>query len=334
MSLPQAVANIGKINISGNVIPAVWWKRILTHTGKPDAVGVVILSEIIYWYRPREVRDEDSGLVLGIEKRFKNDRLQRSYQSFADQFGYSKELVKEAIDRLVITGLLIREFRHLPGLANAVHLEPIPRAIRDLCDPRATFNTYPNILGGMGEKSGDGGGKKTVDHPPENHPPIPQEKGGTYTEIKEITTETKTSIGPKPAQQVAANSEYSQDFEDAWAVYPKRAGGNPKRSAYKAWNGRIKAGESAQSMLDGVLRYAAFIQATGKAGTEYVKQAATFFGPDRHYLELWEIAGVGCSRSGRPSPHVLPTPGSYGPSSALPAGFDPNSKEAQDAIAY
>jgi hypothetical protein len=123
--------------------------------------------------------------------------------------------------------------------------------------------------------------------------------------------ETKLVQGAVEAGDLTASSQgYSQDFEDAWAVYPKRTGSNSKRAAFKAWTARMKTGETAQSMLDGVLRYAAFIQATGKGGTEYVKQAATFFGPDKHFLESWEITGVGYSRNGlRPSPHALPTPG-------------------------
>jgi hypothetical protein len=38
-------------------------------------------------------------------------------------------------------------------------------------------------------------------------------------------------------------------------------------------------------MLAGVNRYAGYVRATGSAGTQYVKQAATFFGPDRHFEE-------------------------------------------------
>ena len=42
-------------------------------------------------------------------------------------------------------------------------------------------------------------------------------------------------------------------------------------------------------MWIGAASYRAYCDATGKTGTEFVKQAATFFGPDKHYLELWEI---------------------------------------------
>lgn len=42
-------------------------------------------------------------------------------------------------------------------------------------------------------------------------------------------------------------------------------------------------------MLSGVKRYAAYVRATGSTGTQYVKQAATFFGPDRHFEEAWGV---------------------------------------------
>jgi hypothetical protein len=42
-------------------------------------------------------------------------------------------------------------------------------------------------------------------------------------------------------------------------------------------------------MLDGVRRYAAFCRATGKTGTEYVMQAARFFGRAEEYAEPWTV---------------------------------------------
>ncbi|HBV6999240.1 TPA: hypothetical protein MD433_004180, partial [Citrobacter freundii] len=82
---------------------------------------------------------------------------------------------------------------------------------------------------------------------------------------------------------------YPDDFEQAWSIYPKRAGGNSKADACKAWNARVNSGATAQELLNGTQRYADFVKATGKLNTEYVKQAATFFGPSKHYEEAWEV---------------------------------------------
>lgn len=40
-----------------------------------------------------------------------------------------------------------------------------------------------------------------------------------------------------------------------------------------------------EDMLAGVKRYAIYCQTTGNTGTQYVRQAATFFGPDSHFEE-------------------------------------------------
>ncbi|HAX3110454.1 TPA: DNA-binding protein [Escherichia coli] len=112
------------------------------------------------------------------------------------------------------------------------------------------------------------------------------------TEItSEITTETKNTIGASADASAPARSarqEYSPEFEQAWQEYPKRAGGNSKSAAFKAWKARIREGIKPETMLDGVKRYAAWIRATGNNGTQFVKQAATFFGPDRHFEEFWQ----------------------------------------------
>ncbi|EOU9291755.1 DNA-binding protein, partial [Escherichia coli] len=112
------------------------------------------------------------------------------------------------------------------------------------------------------------------------------------TEItSENTTESKNTIGASADASAPARSarqEYSPEFEQAWQEYPKRAGGNSKSAAFKAWKARIREGIKPETMLDGVKRYAAWVRATGNTGTQFVKQAATFFGPDRHFDESWQ----------------------------------------------
>lgn len=81
--------------------------------------------------------------------------------------------------------------------------------------------------------------------------------------------------------------EADTGFEEAWKLYPKREGGNPKGRALKAWRARRKEGHSVEDIKAGVTRYAAYVRASGKEHTEYVMQAATFFGPDRRFLEPW-----------------------------------------------
>ena len=68
---------------SGNIIPTTWYKTIVRGNQKPYLNAIIILSDVVYWYRPTEVRDEQSGQVEGFKKKFRNDLLQRSYQQIA-----------------------------------------------------------------------------------------------------------------------------------------------------------------------------------------------------------------------------------------------------------
>lgn len=88
--------------------------------------------------------------------------------------------------------------------------------------------------------------------------------------------------------------EYPEDFQRLWEAYPRRSGSNDKRKALKAWTARLRAGHSPGEILAGVERYARWCEATGKVGTEMVKQAATFLGPadPPHFAEAWAVPGA------------------------------------------
>jgi hypothetical protein len=83
------------------------------------------------------------------------------------------------------------------------------------------------------------------------------------------------------------DGEYPPTFDALWTVYPKRTGGNSKKESYSAWRARLRAGVPAEVLHAGVERYAAFCDAEGKTGTQFVMQGKTFFGPADHYLEPW-----------------------------------------------
>ncbi|STW99198.1 hypothetical protein [Kluyvera ascorbata] len=109
---------------------------------------------------------------------------------------------------------------------------------------------------------------------------------------QEITTENKSlgaSAGADTPEQKNKH-DYSPAFEEAWIAYPNRRGGNSKQAAWKAWNARLKQGVKPEAMLEGVKRYAVFMAADNKIGTEFVKQTSTFFGPDRHFEDEWAVA--------------------------------------------
>ncbi len=77
------------------------------------------------------------------------------------------------------------------------------------------------------------------------------------------------------------------EFDRFRQVYPDRSGDQNWRRALHACHARLAEGHTWDDILDGAERYARFIEATGKLGTEYVKQAATFCGPDKAFLNPW-----------------------------------------------
>ncbi len=102
-----------------------------------------------------------------------------------------------------------------------------------------------------------------------------------------VTDATQTTQENDPRERPNTAVPDPAGFAEAWAAYPKRAGSNPRRDAVKAYAARLRAGASPADLLAGVHRYAAYIAATGREGTEYVQQAARFFGPSEPFREPW-----------------------------------------------
>lgn len=96
------------------------------------------------------------------------------------------------------------------------------------------------------------------------------------------------SEGTYKKQVSSKASKYSADFLTAWAAYPARPNNNRAKAAH-AWSARITEGEEPTVMLTGTLAYAAWCKATGKTGSEFVKQAATFYGPTKPYADPYPI---------------------------------------------
>ncbi|ELN4044863.1 TPA: helix-turn-helix domain-containing protein [Klebsiella variicola] len=203
-----------------------------------------------------------------------------SYQHIADQCEISKRSVMNHIEALCECGLIKKELRTGPkgNSSNVYQLN-----LRSAGDsPGGSANrSLPGAgdsLPGAGDSpGGSAGAAPRISHSfePVNEP------------VNEPIKHTGASaIASAPAR--SAKQGYSPEFETAWQAYPKRAGGNSKAAAFKAWNARLNDGVKPEVMLAGVKRYAAYARATGSAGTQYVKQAASFFGPDRHFEESWQ----------------------------------------------
>ena len=146
----KTVDEISTLKFVGNIIPFSWFHHIRTEQS-PDLIAIIILAEIVYWYRGKEDRDKYTGQFLGFKKRFKADKLQRSYQQFADLFHLSRQQVERAVKRLKKMGLITTETRMLAGVGKTLFLEPNSQAIFKInfshlsTDPHITGNISPHI---------------------------------------------------------------------------------------------------------------------------------------------------------------------------------------------
>lgn len=142
----EIVDMVGRISITGNIIPQIWYKTITHPSGKPYLEAIVILSDIVYWYRPTEVRDKRTGEVIAYRKRFKADLLQRSYADLAQQFGISKREATNAVVALEKIGVVRRHLRTIDvngtKMANVLFLELVPKALLALTCGEVTPITF------------------------------------------------------------------------------------------------------------------------------------------------------------------------------------------------
>lgn len=107
---------------------------------------------------------------------------------------------------------------------------------------------------------------------------ITSEKNPTYhITNNHITKSSKTS----------SVHGYPDWFESLWKIYPPRVGANDKRKAFRAAGARLKNGKSVDQLFAALGRYRNFLQASGRWGSEFVMQAATFFGPGGHVDNPW-----------------------------------------------
>jgi hypothetical protein len=197
----KIVMEIGKINVTGNIISGNWFKHLRTPSGKPDSIGIILLSDIFYWYRPTEMRDEATGKVTGYKRKFKADKLQRSYEQFSKQFGFTKNQVRDAIKRLESAGLITVEFRNITTssglrLANVMYIEAVPEKISEITFDTGEEDTTYEISRGV---------RGNFSTPPMKKPYTNTE---TTTETTTKTTEKQTNTYSESAVAESRTADY------------------------------------------------------------------------------------------------------------------------------
>lgn len=159
MSSGNAIVDaVGRIGITGNVIPNSWYSAITRPNGKPYLNAIVILAEIVYWYRPTETRDEATGRTVEVKAKFKGDMLQRSYGSFAEQFGISKREATNALSALEEMGIVRRHLRNIcvrgMTLSNVLFVELVPERLMEVTHQEGAATTSKSETSNFSEGEG------------------------------------------------------------------------------------------------------------------------------------------------------------------------------------
>jgi len=129
-----AVDAIARLNLSGDIIPHSWNKRIRTDEGRPYPKAVLILANIVYWHRPVEVLDEITGDLVGYRRKFSGPKFQLRAKMYDNLFGFSKRETGAAVNRLAELGLIEKDLIKsiiINGThyGNVLYVTPLAKAI-------------------------------------------------------------------------------------------------------------------------------------------------------------------------------------------------------------
>jgi DNA-binding Lrp family transcriptional regulator len=189
------------------------------------------------------------------------------WSELADIIGVSRSQIARRFAELQKAGLL--QVEAAPGW---------PRTVRyALLEPDAE----PTPI------DGDGGDAAAVS---ETTPPMVSET--TPSAVSKMTPlypiykkEEKDREIPPPVPP-PGGSGHDDVWRELLSVYPKRGGGLGHTEGRKVLERLLKARTDPQAILEGAKRYAAYIRATGKEGTEYVAMIPTWL-RQRRWEEDW-----------------------------------------------
>lgn len=186
---------VGRMNISGNTIPEAWYQTIVSENGKINSLAILVLADIVYWYRPTEIRDEQTLSVTFQKKFAADDFLQRSYEQLCDKFHITKRQARDVIICLEGLGVVKRHFKTITTpqgvFPNVMYLELVYSVLYEL--------TYPD----------EGGINKFVDTPLQICRDVPTKSERGITKFVETntytTTENSTEISTTTIQKKKKN---------------------------------------------------------------------------------------------------------------------------------
>lgn len=224
------VMAIGQMNFQGNITPLSWYKHLTYETGrnagKPHLTAITALADMVYWYRPYEIRDEKTGDLLGYGKKFKADKLQKSNSGF-QHYGLTKKQGRTAIEYLVQKGIIIKEIRERvilkdgKALNNVQYVELVPEALKEI-----TYELTPYALQGTAPPDiEEPYAPQDTGYAPEDTPWYPPGHTNTENTTETPTEESFKTHGDKKLFADNSLEPYPHNnLNGAWVYYKNSEG--------------------------------------------------------------------------------------------------------------
>lgn len=281
-----SVDAVAAMAVTGNVVPASWYKTITTASGKADLAAINILADVLYWYRPREVRDEFTGDVVAYQKRFSADYLQRSYEQLSEHFGISKRQAKDAVVRLEELGAVRRIFRNVECAAgvmgNVMFIAIDPARIFELTYPEPAPAEGPDPMA-ENRHSYDGDGARAGTPMTKFRHRYGENPTDIYKDYSETTdnhpANQPTNLGSGKEDGGLATSEA---FESAWEKVPRsKASQCAKEKAWRLWGEALESACADEGFL--ARSYRSYVVQQENAGTEqrFIATLSTWLKPKK-----------------------------------------------------
>jgi hypothetical protein len=194
-----------------------------------------------------------------------------SINTLSEECGISRDSIKRSLKTLEDRGYIKKEIRKKDDGGNASNLYSVM-----LIDQANSTEGGANSTQPLEANSTEGGANTATN----------------YNQLTKSNFElnNKNLMCDKPHEPLPKKEfNYSEEFENTWAYYPKRQGANSKVTAYKHWRTRIAEGVKNEDLLIATKNYQVLMSNCGSTGTAYVMQAQRFYGANKEYEQFINI---------------------------------------------
>lgn len=246
----EYVDKMDKLDLgTGYLIPATWFSTIKFESGKPNINAMLVLSDVVYWYKSSPVYDKSGEHIIGRKKRFKADLLQRSYSQIAEKFGFTKKQAISAVNSLESLGLIEKSLRTIKvngiSIPKVMFIKPNIDAIEKITYPDCVsvnsiseeddlpFDAYESTCEDYNEPCGS----DHVTCMSQAKPYMSQPETPMYEHIQDITQGISQDISQdithiniyasssdEPKSKCSKNKDIEDFFKSVWNLYPKKRG--------------------------------------------------------------------------------------------------------------